>query len=114
MADCDAKLERDHIRCRCGSGKQCRNLSDARGNLCGFVCDDCEARKRERFHPEVFTNPLYEEDEEDEEDEGGSNVGKGGLRKALGFEGVEINWRGAILWTVCMLALACLIQTQAG
>ena len=36
------------------------------------------------------------------------------FKKALGFEGVEINWRGAILWAICMLALARLIQTQAG
>lgn len=40
--------------CPCGSGHPCRDLSDAYGIFCGFVCDTCEARKRAAFNPRIF------------------------------------------------------------
>jgi hypothetical protein len=49
--------------CPCGSGKPRRELIDARGIFCTFVCDSCERRKRGQFRPEIFTNPNYECDE---------------------------------------------------
>ena len=48
--------------CNCGSGKPRRELRDARGIFCTFVCDKCEARKRAEFRPEIFEG-LYEADE---------------------------------------------------
>jgi hypothetical protein len=49
--------------CPCSSGKERRELIDARGILCAFVCDDCEARKRRTFRPEVLTDANYDHDE---------------------------------------------------
>ena len=48
--------------CRCGSGKPKRELKDARGIFCTFVCDACEERKRSQFNAEIFSG-LYEADE---------------------------------------------------
>jgi hypothetical protein len=36
-----------------------RELKDARGIFCTFVCDRCEAKKRQAFRPDIFTNPDY-------------------------------------------------------
>lgn len=55
--------------CTCGSGLPRRELTDARGIFCSFVCDRCEAAKRAQFRPDIFTNPNYETDEPIEEDE---------------------------------------------
>lgn len=49
--------------CTCGSGKERFELRDARGIFCAFVCDDCEARKRAGYRPEIFTNAAYHADE---------------------------------------------------
>jgi hypothetical protein len=49
--------------CHCGSGKYRRELKDARGIFCTFVCDDCERRRRAEFLPEIFTDPNYHADE---------------------------------------------------
>ena len=40
--------------CPCGSGEYRRDLTDAAGIFCGFVCDACEAEKRARFNPAIF------------------------------------------------------------
>lgn len=45
--------------CFCGSGKPRRELNDARGIFCGFVCDDCEEKRKAAFRAEIFTNPDY-------------------------------------------------------
>ena len=49
--------------CRCGSGKPRRELKDAHGIFCGFVCDDCEADKRREFDPAIFDLGTYPPDE---------------------------------------------------
>ena len=49
--------------CRCGSGEPCRELRDAHGIFCGFVCDACEERKRAEFDPRIFTADPYPADE---------------------------------------------------
>ena len=55
--------------CHCRSGKPRRELIDARGIFCTFVCDDCEKEKRRRFRADIFTDPNYWHDEPIEEDE---------------------------------------------
>lgn len=45
--------------CPCGSGHERWELRDARGLFCCFVCQDCAARKRLAFRPEIFTDPNY-------------------------------------------------------
>ena len=37
--------------CHCGSGEPRRELKDARGIFCTFVCDKCEEEKRSHFRP---------------------------------------------------------------
>ena len=54
--------------CSCGSGLWRRELKDARGISCGFVCDRCEARKREQFRSEIFEDSRYETDEPIDDD----------------------------------------------
>jgi hypothetical protein len=49
--------------CFCGSGQQRRELKDARGIFCTFVCDKCEARRRTEFRPDIFSDSQYEADE---------------------------------------------------
>jgi hypothetical protein len=59
-----------HTRlCYCGSGKPRRDLVDARGIFCAYVCDACEAEKRKGYRPEIFTDANYEASEPIEEDE---------------------------------------------
>lgn len=53
-------------QCNCGSGLAKRELVDARGIFCTFVCDKCERQKRQGFRPEIF-NIQYEADEPIEE-----------------------------------------------
>jgi len=53
--------------CGCGSGKPRRELADARGIFCTFVCDACERRRMAEFRPEIFADPSYEADEPIEE-----------------------------------------------
>lgn len=52
--------------CTCGSGKEGRELCDARGIYCGITCDGC--RKEDGYRQDVMTNPAYEADEPIEED----------------------------------------------
>ena len=40
--------------CHCGSGEPRRELVDARGIFCTFVCDKCEKAKRAGFRPDIF------------------------------------------------------------
>ena len=55
--------------CRCGSGLARRELVDARGIFCAFVCAACETAKRAEFDPRIFSLPTYPSDEVvDEED----------------------------------------------
>lgn len=54
--------------CPCGSGKERYLLHDARGIPCGFVCEKCEANKKAKYRPEIFTDGGYEHDEPLDED----------------------------------------------
>jgi hypothetical protein len=54
--------------CPCGSGEYRRELLDARGNFCTFVCDKCEADRRQEFRPDIFSNPVYLNGEPAEDD----------------------------------------------
>ena len=55
------------MECRCGSGLERFPLHDARGIFCTFVCDCCEAEKKETFRVEIFDDPDYWTDEDVEE-----------------------------------------------
>lgn len=55
-------------RCNCGSGLYRRELKDARGIFCTFVCDKCEGQKRAMFRPDIFTDSQYWTDEPVEEE----------------------------------------------
>jgi len=55
--------------CPCGSGEARRDLVDARGIFCTFVCDKCEEEKRKRYRPEIFTDAQYEHSEPIDEEE---------------------------------------------
>ena len=50
------KLKGDNTMktCPCGSGLPRRELKDARGIFCTFVCDKCEAEKKRGFRPDIF------------------------------------------------------------
>ena len=54
--------------CPCGSGEPRRELVDARGIFCTFVCDKCEEQKRAKFRPDIFEDSNYWTDEPIEED----------------------------------------------
>ena len=54
--------------CNCGSGLPRRELLDARGIFCTFVCDRCEARKRTSYRADIFTDSDYWHDEPIDED----------------------------------------------
>ena len=54
--------------CPCGSGEPRRELIDARGIFCTFVCDKCEKQKRAKFRPDIFTDSQYWTDEPVEEE----------------------------------------------
>jgi hypothetical protein len=55
--------------CNCGSGLAREELVDARGIFCAFVCNQCEAKKRAGYRPEIFTDSQYWTDEPVEEDD---------------------------------------------
>lgn len=40
--------------CPCGSGLPRRDLVDAAGIFCTFICDACEMAKRKKYKPEIF------------------------------------------------------------
>jgi hypothetical protein len=50
-------------KCQCGSGLSRRDLSDARGIFCCYVCDSCEAEKRANYRPDIFADANYWHDE---------------------------------------------------
>jgi hypothetical protein len=54
--------------CPCGSGEPRRDLVDARGIFCTFVCDKCEKSKRAKFRPDIFEDSNYWTDEPVEEE----------------------------------------------
>lgn len=54
--------------CPCGSGLASWWLTDARGIECCRVCDECEAKARAKYRPEIFTDSNYECDEQIEAD----------------------------------------------
>jgi hypothetical protein len=56
------------MNCRCGSDQPRRELNDARGIFCAYVCDRCEADRRGYFRRDVFSDPNYPADESIEED----------------------------------------------
>ena len=45
--------------CMCGSGKEKFPTYDARGIFCFYSCDNCDAKKRKTYRPEIFTDPNY-------------------------------------------------------
>ena len=49
--------------CNCGSGLSHSEDYDARGIPTGMSCPKCKQKKREKFRPEIFTNPSYSHDE---------------------------------------------------
>jgi hypothetical protein len=49
--------------CTCGSGQERRELTDARGIFCTFVCDECEEDKKKKYRADIFTDPNYWADE---------------------------------------------------
>lgn len=49
--------------CSCGSNLRRRDLVDARGIFCTFVCDRCEKIKRREFRHDIFTDPNYPTEE---------------------------------------------------
>ena len=49
--------------CRCGSDKPRYRLNDARGLFCAYVCQNCEAKEKQKYRPEIFTDSQYFTDE---------------------------------------------------
>lgn len=49
--------------CPCGSGLPRFEIVDARGIFCTFACDKCEAAKRAKYRPAIFSDPQYAADE---------------------------------------------------
>jgi hypothetical protein len=45
--------------CPCGSRKPRRELNDARGIFCCYVCDKCVTEKRRKYRSDIFINPNY-------------------------------------------------------
>lgn len=56
------------VPCPCGSGKESRWNSDARGIPLCRTCSDCHERRMAGYRPEVLRDPNYECDEPIEED----------------------------------------------
>lgn len=54
--------------CLCGSGLPARWLVDARGITLFKGCPRCAPAKRQRYRPEVLTDPNYEASEAIEEE----------------------------------------------
>jgi hypothetical protein len=54
--------------CSCGSGLERYALRDARNIFCAYVCEKCEADKRAKYRPDVFTDSNYWADEPIDED----------------------------------------------
>lgn len=54
--------------CNCGSGQPRRELLDARGIFCAFICDRCKNAKMAEYRPDIFMDANYWHDEPIEED----------------------------------------------
>jgi hypothetical protein len=52
--------------CTCGSGREGRELYDARGIYCGITCSSC--KRENAYNHDVMNNPSYQVDEPIEED----------------------------------------------
>jgi hypothetical protein len=52
--------------CPCGSCLPRRELIDAAGIFCTFVCDKCEGEERKQFNPRIFAE-SYDPDKPDVE-----------------------------------------------
>ena len=50
--------------CKCGSGKPRYELIDAAGLFCAFVCEDCEAKEKQKWNPRIFED-WYDPDQND-------------------------------------------------
>jgi hypothetical protein len=61
-------LEDDMRPCPCGSEEPRREMVDARGIFCTFVCDQCEDEKRSHFRADIFEDADYWHDEPIDED----------------------------------------------
>ena len=48
--------------CNCGSGRDRHALVDAAGVFVTYVCDKCEAEKRKRYNPRIFSD-WYDADQ---------------------------------------------------
>lgn len=46
----------------CARGER-RELRDARGIFCAYVCDTCEKEKRSRYRADIFNDADYWHDE---------------------------------------------------
>lgn len=56
--------------CACGSNEARRELRDAAGIFCTFVCDRCEDEKRAKYDPAIFDGRSSYAVTGDEEDIG--------------------------------------------
>lgn len=54
---------RGRRQCPCGSGLDKRDLVDARGIFCCYVCDQCEDKKMAGYRKDIFTDPAYVADD---------------------------------------------------
>lgn len=57
--------------CNCGSGLDRRDLLDAAGIFCCFVCDKCEPAQRRKYRAAIFEPGTRYAQTGDEEDIGG-------------------------------------------
>jgi len=62
-------MQRGAKLCPCGSGLERRELCDARGIFCCYVCDSCEREKRAGYAPGVLTDRNYEAEDLGDDDE---------------------------------------------
>ena len=53
--------------CNCGSGNDRRELVDAKGIFCTFVCSECVEQKKARYRPEVFEDNQHWQDEDEDQ-----------------------------------------------
>jgi hypothetical protein len=43
--------------CRCESGLERYELTDAAGIFCAYVCENCEAEEKKKWNPQIFRSP---------------------------------------------------------
>lgn len=59
----------EHLKCKCGSGRERYRLDDARGIFVAYVCEDCEEKVKSRYRKDIFEDSNYWTDEPIEEDD---------------------------------------------